>query len=272
MLYYILFSIFALIFITAMWPKQCIKYILEPLLMDCDSSHSCCDDQPIKPFSNTLIVLGYNCIYVYSCLQIKCYKISIIVMPYITRLITILMHYNWLNQSFDNKLSIIHFYHNNVINAEALIEINNNTESFNVTPPLTYDYIICMDKTFVNPVNIMCYNKVPNNLLYELSNVRFLSIKIICNNKTYNVVLKTDDYNYYVVNNVIDVQFIQYYITHVLKELTYFEDFKYSLELLDNDINILSLNQTHKIIIKKDTYEIINETPNDIQTSSTPVP
>jgi hypothetical protein len=71
---------------------------------------------------------------------------------------------------------------------------------------------------------------------------------------------------------VIDVQFIQYYITHVLKELTYFEDFKYSLELLDNDINILSLNQTHKIIIKKDTYEIINETPNDIQTSSTPVP
>ena len=266
MLYYILFSIFALIFITAMWPKQCIKYILEPLLMDCDSSHSCCDGQPIKPFSNTLIVLGYNCIYVYSYLQIKCYKISIIVMPYITRLITILIHYNCrLNQSIDNKLSIIHFYHNNVINSEALIEINNNIDGFNVMPPMTYDYIICMDRTNVSrtnvsPINIICYNQIPNNLLYELSNVRFLSIKMVCNDKLYNIVLNAYNYNYYIINNIIDEQFIKYYLTHVLKETISFENFKYCLEILDNDINIHSLNETHKIIIKKDTYEI-NTTP-----------
>jgi hypothetical protein len=267
MLYCILFSIFACIFISVMFPNQytnlcinckcayyiCIKYIIDPLLCNGDYNGDY-NGELIKPFSNTLIVIGYNCIYLYSCLQIKCYKISTIALPYITRLTAALRRrYDWNN---DDKLSIIHFYHNNVINAEALIEINNNIDAFNVMPPLTYDYIICMDRTHVSPINIVCYNQVPNNLLYELSNVRFLSIKMVCNDKLYNIILNTDNYNYYIINNIIDEQFFKYYLTHVLKETISFENFKYCLEILDNDINIHSLNETHKIIIKKDTYEI----------------
>jgi hypothetical protein len=266
MLHYILFSIFAGIFISVMFPNQytniCIKYIIDPLLCDCDSGPSY-DGELIKPFSNTLMVFGYNCIYLYSCIQIQCYKISTIVLPYITQLTAALQRrYNWNN---NDKLSIIHFYHNNVINSEALIEINNNIDGFNVMPPMTYDYIICMDRTNVSrtnvsPINIICYNQIPNNLLYELSNVRFLSIKMVCNDKLYNIVLNAYNYNYYIINNIIDEQFIKYYLTHVLKETISFENFKYCLEILDNDINIHSLNETHKIIIKKDTYEI-NTTP-----------
>lgn len=259
MLYYILFSIFIFIFISVMFPnskKIGIKYILEPLLMDCDSGRSSYDNALIQPFSNSLITFGYYCVYLYSCLQIKYYKTSIIVLPYITKLNNILMYYIWTNQSNDNNLSIIYFYNNNLFITESLIEINNNIDAFNIMTPLTFDYIICMDRTIVSPVNIICYNRVPNNLLYELSNVRFLSITIVCYNKTYNVVLNTDNYNYYVINNTIDELFIKYYLTYVLNETISFEDFKYCLEILDSDINIHNLNETHQIIIKKDTYEI----------------
>ena len=89
-----------------------------------------------------------------------------------------------------------------------------------------------------------------------LPNVRFLSIKMVCNDKLYNIVLNAYNYNYYIINNIIDEQFIKYYLTYVLKETIPFENFKYCLEILDNDINTHSLNETHKIIIKKDTYEI----------------
>jgi hypothetical protein len=116
-----------------------------------------------------------------------------------------------------------------------------------------------MDYSNILPMNIMCYANVPNNLLYELSNVRFLSIKLECNNQIYNIVLHTANYNYYIVNTCINAQFIKYYLTHVLKEQVDYNMFKYKLELLDDAINVHSLNETHNIIIKKDSYEIVEE-------------
>ena len=77
----------------------------------------------------------------------------------------------------------------------------------------------------------------------------------------YNINLKTNDFNYYVVGNIIDKSFVQYYINTVLNlSFSYLETkmATYQLELMDNDVIMTSLTGEQSIIIEKQGYRICN--------------
>ena len=97
---------------------------------------------------------------------------------------------------------------------------------------------------------------------FESSEVVFIALYLNYNDVRHQINLKTDDFNFYVVDNEINKDFIQYYINHILKiPFIYKEEHmaSYCLELMDQDVNMLNLNAEQSIIIEKNGYKIQEE-------------
>ena len=93
---------------------------------------------------------------------------------------------------------------------------------------------------------------------YELSSIKFIALILNFNNNKYNMELHTPYINYYIVDNIIDKDFILYYYrTFIDKEYCDYKNFEYSLYLCDQNADIFDLNTYDKIIILKDSYNII---------------
>jgi hypothetical protein len=73
--------------------------------------------------------------------------------------------------------------------------------------------------------------------------------------------LKTNTYNFYLVGNIINKLFLQYYINVILNNINFVIDDEksYSLELMDHEVNIIYLDINQTIIIEKNGYHINNE-------------
>jgi hypothetical protein len=119
-----------------------------------------------------------------------------------------------------------------------------------------------------NPVVILMFN-TNKKILYELepenwnkpfdlSEITFIALYLNYNNVRYQINLKTDKYNYYLVGNVINKFFLQYYINTVLNNNNFTIDDKksYSLELMDHEVNMIYLDIEDSIIIEKNSYHI----------------
>ena len=64
------------------------------------------------------------------------------------------------------------------------------------------------------------------------------------------------------MGNIIDKQFVQYYINNILKlNFCYKEEdlLSYQLELMDREVNMVILNPCQYILIEKDSYQILND-------------
>jgi len=110
-----------------------------------------------------------------------------------------------------------------------------------------------------------CVNKVilhtqPFLINYELSNIYFILFEITFNDNTYKLNLKTSEFNYYVVNNILDKKFFIYYLyNYQICNLTE-EDIdkidSFNVKIIDQNVNVKELEITDEkfIIIKKDEY------------------
>jgi hypothetical protein len=109
-----------------------------------------------------------------------------------------------------------------------------------------------------------CVNKVilhsqPFLTDYEVSNIKFLLVEIKIDNKAYKVDLKTDEYNYYIVNNILDKKFFVYFFrNYQLYQFTDtdYDSIKFVIKILDHNCNLREFEITDDkfIIIKKDDY------------------
>jgi hypothetical protein len=101
--------------------------------------------------------------------------------------------------------------------------------------------------------------------IFELSEITFVALYLNYNNERYNINLKINDFNFYIVGNIINKTFLQYYMKNILHNdiciNTDTEELKssYKLELMDHEVNLLSLTDSQYIIIKKNGY-IIGDT------------
>lgn len=121
--------------------------------------------------------------------------------------------------------------------------------------------------------NEKCVNKKilqPNiDFNYEISNVQFILFEVKFDFKTETkcvaLVLKSDTYNYYIVNNVIDIKFLKYYLKNhasvlmtsgEINEITTFH-----VKMIDNDVNIqtFDIKDENSVIIKENEYIIVSE-------------
>ena len=125
-----------------------------------------------------------------------------------------------------------------------------------------YDKRIISDNTFKN---------VPwsdNKIIYKCATYDFMSVQLKFINdpdSVYNVVLKTDDYNFYIEGNVINRDFILYYSHEILKtgdlmrklSISDKNAMSYTLTIVDADVNVLNITDEQSIILGEDAYTCV---------------
>jgi hypothetical protein len=215
----------------------------------------------------------YNLIYIYSFAQIKC------------------------NQLYNYALPFFNDPKKDCVKSETRVELF-NTEThlcsiFDKKYFEPFEKLTDLSQELSNTINIQKFNK---NLIIisELSNAtnKCINKKIICsldlencdrkfvaseitfialylnyNDVRYNINLKTDNFNYYLVGNVINLDFLRYYVKYVLNDTTFIikdtDTASYKLELMDHNVNMIELNAEQSIIIEKNGYNITNTKNSD---------
>jgi hypothetical protein len=110
-----------------------------------------------------------------------------------------------------------------------------------------------------------CVNKVlmhsqPFSSKYEVSNIHFLLVEVNVNENKYKINLKTDDFNYYIVDNVLDLKFFKYYLhnynIHKFTDEERNQILSLKVKVIDQNVAIKEIEVTEDrfIIIKKDDY------------------
>ena len=145
--------------------------------------------------------------------------------------------------------------------SNANTENTTNTSTPNISL-VTTDYNLVLVKSLVNDMIIL--DKLPsdlNALQYEPSNIRFLALymKMLNDDSKHIIELFNKDMNFYIVGNVINSEFLKYYLQNIL-QITVDKNtpFTYTLELMDQNIEMVYLNETQSIVLKKDDYEVID--------------
>ena len=215
-----------------------------------------------ETYNEILMNTTINVIYVYSLAQIKFKNIYDYLCKTNPRLKSYFDEYNNFKNKNKNKNNLGFILDGKIIQSTQF-SINSNMKLEK------YDFAIYSDYNSINS-ETNCVNKkimmyLPNNSIiihYELSDIRFLLCELIVNNDTsYKIDLKNDNYNYYLVNNIIDKKFIIYYlINHYYKPMS-FEDInkndKFILKIIDHNVNTCEIDITdvsNYIQIKKDNY------------------
>ncbi len=206
----------------------------------------------IKAFMEPKIIqLTYNSIYAYSVLQINLIKLQKFVEPYLNKL-----------REIDNKQkykTTIEFYLNGNLIKEHKFKYNYNQLFIsNIEQPQNCDLVLIVEHNNYDNINILLLDRI-KEIQFSKSDIKFMSLECYYKNKSYNIQLKTDKYNFYMNDNIINKSFIKYYIKNILKHNINFEhdnDFEYTLNLIDHNVNIVSVNDKDQIIIQKDNYHI----------------
>ena len=97
---------------------------------------------------------------------------------------------------------------------------------------------------------------------YKVSKVKFILVEIIISEDViFSVSFTTDQYNYAIANNRITSNFIKYFVQ---KHYLYIPDSnlillgKYSMKIIDDNINIVTLTNNDTLVFLEDSYIIEN--------------
>ena len=200
---------------------------------------------------NTLITHGgFYLIHMYSKIQILCNK-----MPVSLPSILYFAEQLFNNSSSDSKIEFIQNGHVHFLSTKEEF-IKKDIKYWN---DMEYDFIIYSHYDEVNKIiNKTVFTQIPNenDFNYEISNIKFVLVEVEMSNKTIKIEFKTDTYNYYVVNNVINNKFLEYFFRkHYPHEIMEFQDMK--LKILDHNVEKQEFDSTTMLQINKDDYSKI---------------
>ena len=85
-------------------------------------------------------------------------------------------------------------------------------------------------------------------------------MELTYNNQIYTIKLETDTYNHYYVGNTIDAHFFKYYLANVVNLIIDTDDdsFDYTVQIIDQEVNIINLTSDHSIVLEANSYKIMN--------------
>jgi len=180
------------------------------------------------------ITFGYNILYFFSYCQIK-YNI------------------------FRNKL-ISNVSQNEILLVELYDSFSNQIKNKKITDLKNdkYDCMIITKNNGSKPSDKMVvYQTLPSEIKWNNVKYKFLSLIVMIEDMedTYNINLYNKLENYYVVGNVIDKNFIKYYLAKYYK-LNINENYSYSWQLIDENIKVIICPMDKKIILLENNYEI----------------
>jgi hypothetical protein len=206
-------------------------------------------------YNNICISLSYELIHLYSKGQIL-YKKMIIQLnsnPKIKELLDRIykksIQKNEICQFKDDYTSIIKYYADVT---ETYFEPDKNSIYIFSDNETTTDDNICVNKVIIN--------KQPFSNNYEVSTIQFLLVEAKINDKVYKINLKTDEFNYYIIDNILDIKFFKYYLHNY--DVYHFTDEErkqidsIKIKIIDQNVNVKEFEISHDkfIIIKKDDY------------------
>lgn len=205
-------------------------------------------------FQSFVVEISYNCIYLFSKLQIFLSNSNEKLNNIIDNNNTLLKIRSDIEHLLKPDISPAHEF----IKDGKLIDLFNGSES-------DYDFSIVSwtDETnnYINKK--LDYDKDVHIVsLSTASDIKFILIEIkIGDNDPYKIDLKTDKFNYYLVENKFNKQFFIFYLQNYLeiKEIKY--DEKITLKIIDQDINTFEFEFTDKdesIVLEKNGYKFIN--------------
>ena len=210
-----------------------------------------------QEYESFLLRLSMKLLYMYSKLQIIYNKCSTKINSY--------LNYNKFS-IFQNvvKNEIYQIQNGDIykrFSSQNVLEqfVNYNLfEDFNNNLFIYSDNINPLENNCINKV-ILCENKISLN--YEVSNIKFMLLEVSINDKTYKITLKSDTYNYYIIDNLLDKKFFIYYLKNHNTDIFTNEEIesikeKINIKLIDNNVNVRELEITDEkfILIKKDSY------------------
>jgi hypothetical protein len=103
--------------------------------------------------------------------------------------------------------------------------------------------------------NVLFMNKCPTTIDYTLSTINFMLVELEYKSEQYMITLKSKEFNYYVVNNILDEIFFKYYANTILKIPTT-EPFDYKVTIIDHNVNTITLLPGQTLVFKEDDYKL----------------
>jgi len=186
----------------------------------------------------------YNLLYLCSSIQILIYKIKNAIM------------FKTITNSNIKNIEYSYFESVNDFKIEEFIDFK---KTFINNPELVF-FKKPDSKMFIlnEGIHKICYYKPFENVSskYDISDISFISFKITICEKEYNIRLTTPEYNFYIVNNEINYQWVKYYFNKYLNN-NFIGITEYNIEIVDDNVNFINITQDDRIIFKKETYEII---------------
>jgi hypothetical protein len=195
--------------------------------------------------TNLFFNVSYNCIYFYSKCQIFLFKIK--------KFIYSTINSNTIIKSIIDDINQLKFYFYN-------LDLENYNIDYYIDYCDGYDFYI-HNYPVNNTVNRhICFSD-NNNLINENSDIKFMLVEFKIGEKKFKIDLKTNIFNYYLVNNKFTKEFFIYYIKkHINTDETINNSDKCLLQIIDHNVNNIELefvNKDDSILLEKSDYKII---------------
>lgn len=213
--------------------------------------------------------IGYNSIYIYSKCQLMCIKVNSYAHHFLR---SVGFRNNNLIHCIEcvaNKGKSQYLYdttvisdHLTIVNTISAMRYANNPDKMFVYSTHQVDpdqESKVLDKVCFNNVDEIVWKN--NNIFYEYSTHKFISIKLkiasTAPSQEHDIKLQTNEYNFYIINNRLNANFIKYYCRYLLNLSELLEDnMIYTLSIVDGDVNIFEIDQTDELILEKNKYRI----------------
>ena len=205
--------------------------------------------------NNTIMYISYNLIYYITGLQILCNKSYKLIKPFVLFIHSFTNNSNAYNSTTHN--------YNIFIIANGIVMLTTNKEkitndvlNYN-NQNINFDFVLY---SHVN--NKVLYKIFPTIYEYNILSYKFINAELISKSQQkINISFVTSSYNYFIENNFIDKHFILYFMN------THYKDFmitlppddlnEYTMNIIDDKINIIEISNLDTILLKKNKYIII---------------
>lgn len=198
--------------------------------------------------NNTIMYLTYNLIYYITGLQVLCNKSYKIIHPFV-----LFIHsYTRTRPTHNYDITFI-------TNGDVMLTTNKENLKNNILDykNINFDFVL-----YSHLNNKVLYNTVPTDYEYNILTYKFINAELITKSQQkINLSFVNSSYNYFIENNFINKHFILYFIK------THYKDFmgtlppddlnEYTLNIIDDKINIIEISSLDTILLKKEKYIII---------------
>ena len=195
----------------------------------------------VNKYNEILLNIGFNVIYIFSWVQINCKKF----VPFLFYVST------------KKNSSYLEFIKNNTI----ISTISKDTylvEGSNID----YDFAIYWDHDTTPPnAKIIYRNQIDTSCSYEKCDIKFLLVEFYIGSKIYKCDLFSNDYNFYIKDNVLGETFFLYYLRYLHEDKVNLENNSTSLKIIDHNVEIKIIDfvnavKTQNIRFHSNNYEI----------------